>query len=112
MRMASGHPYGARNRSDRLTGNRVSARFPHPALRATFPPGEGFLEVRGWKGMVGGVMTPPDGARRETKEGGWPMAILRGARVKGGRSVIAPTGAEERREAGGRLPPLRGEITN
>ena len=112
MRMANGHPYGARNRSDRLTGNRVSARFPHPALRATFPPGEGFLEVRGWKGMVGGVMTPPDGARRETKEGGWPMAILRGARVKGGRSVIAPTGCGGGREAGGRLPPLRGEITN
>ena len=33
-----------RNRSDRLPGKRVSARFPHPALRATFPPGEGFDE--------------------------------------------------------------------
>ena len=36
------HPYGVRNRSDRFTVNWVSARFPHPALRATFPPGEGF----------------------------------------------------------------------
>ena len=39
------HPYGVRNRSDRLTVNWVSARFPHPALRATFPPGEGFGAV-------------------------------------------------------------------
>ena len=34
-RMASGHPYGARNRSDRFPANWVSTRFPHPALRAT-----------------------------------------------------------------------------
>ena len=45
--MASGHPYEVRNRSDRLTGNWVSARFPHPALRATFPPGEGFWACGG-----------------------------------------------------------------
>ena len=43
------HPYGVRgivrsvrNRSDKFTVNWVSARIPHPALRATFPPGEGF----------------------------------------------------------------------
>ena len=51
-----------RNRSDRLTINWVSARFPHPALRATFPPGEGFL-----------------GARRETKEGGRSVIVPTGA---------------------------------
>ena len=50
-RIANGHPYGGRiirsvrNRSDRFPVNWVCARFPHPALRATFPPGEGFGAV-------------------------------------------------------------------
>ena len=43
-----------RNRSDRLTINWVSARFPHPALRATFPPGEGFLGCGGGRKNASG----------------------------------------------------------
>ena len=44
---------------DTCTTNEISARIPHPALRATFPRGEGFVVllpsvgVRLWDGGLG-----------------------------------------------------------
>ena len=71
-------PIQPRRRSGSCTANRVTARIPHPALRATFPPGEGTMLGVRWRDVKFSVRTPVKGVGRKISvhPGGW---TLRGA---------------------------------
>ena len=62
--------------------------------------------VRGWKGMVGGVMTPPYGVRRGNWEAGGRLPPLRVRRGIGGRPMGVPTGCGGERRAITDRPPF------